>query len=174
MTGLHTQVIKTDSKFPARAHMVTTRLERSIITDKLAFEYRPDRKWHRVQKVCFWLLNKIGAFHRKTVEQVYFDKLQAEDLHKLIFSALESVYKNWWDPQIRDDLVVCVGNQDWAELVSSTAARYWMQPLTYMTGPYRCFNGLDNKSSPFGVQIAVIPWIKGVVVIPRSAVKHIV
>lgn len=174
MTNLSTVVIDRNKRFPTSACVVRVRLLSEVVQSDIHFTFRSDRKWHRVQKVCFWLLRKIGAFKLDTVETVQYSDLQAKDLHTLIQNSIDAVLGgDWGRSSLRDDLVVCVGSADWAELLREYQ-HLLFNPFSYNTGPWRTYDGLDKVSSPFGIQVAVIPWIKGVVVVPRSAVKQIV
>lgn len=41
---------------------VETETIKTSFERKDSFEFRADKKHHRIQKICFWILRKIGAY----------------------------------------------------------------------------------------------------------------
>lgn len=149
-----------------RAELVTQSL---LSPDK--FEFKAGKKYHWLQKTCFKILDWIGCRSLETTTTVVYKDIQANDLLDLVLKSVDAVYRS--SNESREDLVVCIGHQEWSELIGHPymATRNW---FSYSSGPFRTYDGFNRESSPFGVQVAVIPWMKGVVVVPRKAVANVV
>ena len=123
------------------------------------FSFRKDKKWHRIQRACFWLLKKIGAFSRDK-EISYSYKTVAYDPSKVT----EYVHRqaNYiLSRENRHPRYLYVGPQQFHELFNSEVARYMsFAPLSIT----------DQYPAPefAGLKIIVLPWMEGVLVVPED------
>lgn len=161
--------------FPSILATIPSVRKAELVTQSLPspdkFEFKAGKKYHWLQKICFKILDRIGCRSLETTTTVVYKDIQAKDLLDLVLKSIDAVYYS--TNERREDLVVCIGNQEWSELISNPymATHNW---FSYSCGPFRAYDGFNRECSPFGVQVAVIPWMQGVVVVPRKAVANVV
>lgn len=157
------------SRFPKMLRAVS--VPKTFVCED-SFSFNPNRKHHWLQKICLKILAKLGCQRIDTSEVIEYRDLQSDDLLDLIHQSINSVRGSYGSD--RDELVVCVGYGEWTNLIASPQYSGLFYPVHYMTGPFFQYDGISKNISPFGVQVAVIPWMTGVVVVPRNAVADVI
>ena len=116
------------------------------------FQFRDDLKHHWLQKACFWILRKIGAYRKFGSEVVETINVQPESVLTQIFRQREELE----DVHFTDASQIIIGGDDYMEMMSSPEIRQYMEFGADVYSP----KGI------IGLTIKVVPWMKGIVVIP--------
>lgn len=111
------------------------------------YKFRKDKKYHLVQKVCLWVLDKIGA-KANGVDTVY---------NKTVFNSnyfMEKVFTQMDNAQrvfdIRPDILL-IGESDFRDIVGSKDINQIM-----------VFDYSYNYNRELlGLKVCVVPWMKG-------------
>ena len=112
------------------------------------------RGWVPIQRLCFWLLKKIGANSIHETETVYRAPLDGLGLVEKIFKQRSALADEF---NMRPDLLL-IGAKDYQELMGGDPFREAVQ----FGGSYG-FNG-----QIMGLRIVVIPWMEGAIVMRDS------
>ena len=120
---------------------------------KESFEFREDRRYLWVQRVCFYLLRKIGAHRRGEKVTVERHRLDAKTFMERIFKQKDALQYEFSVSPKR----LLIGAKDYADLMHegmasqafSFQAEYWKNKTVY------------------GLTVTVIPWMEGVLVMPE-------
>ena len=123
------------------------------------FELRKDKPFVFAQKVCFWLLRKLGAFvkEEKTVStrtleintEVFLVRLYAQQKHLLAFYDLTASE-------------ILMGSIDYAEMMKEQVQLFPFQfVVTTQTN-------VGRTTSVCGLTVKVIPWMSGVLIMPSK------
>ena len=115
------------------------------------FTYRKDRPYKWLQRICLWVLKKLRANYEEELKV----------LHTKVFD-VNNIIENILEQQLLVEFVhnykpktILIGSGDMRELIGDPMIQSMM---SYMyTGNKREFNGLTIK---------VIPWMKGVLLVP--------
>jgi hypothetical protein len=131
---------------------VQTEEKRTQYFRKDAYSFRKDRPYHRLQRLCFWILQKIGAFDvgenltytRHTIDtQSFMERLFRQQSH------LEGYFN-------RRPKRLLIGAEDFAVMMGSEEIR---QQLIFRTE-------YGHGREIMGLQVEVIPWMRGILVMP--------
>ena len=120
--------------------------------DTEAFELRRDRPAVWLQKACFFVLRKLGAFHigeRVTIERHFID---AKTFMGRLFLQQEGIEQFFNIEPKR----LLIGAEDYAELMHEAVAT---QTFSFQAEYWR-------RREIFGMTVQVIPWMRGVLVMP--------
>ena len=122
----------------------------TIVKDQ--FEFRKDKKYHRLQRVLFWILAKIDCCVRS--EKVYFERhiIDSTNFMDNLFAQngeLVGIYS-------MEGKTLLIGPKEYSEMTGNPEVR---QVFEFPTEYY--LNG-----RVMGMSIKVIPWMKGMLVVP--------
>lgn len=159
--------------YPQEVRMLRASTTRRLELKPNQYEFNPRGKLVWLQRLCFWVLDRLHCQARDYVETVTYAPLQGKDIQELVLNSIRTV-KHDVNPDIANDLVVCIGTKEWCELMNLNHIARYFGSFYYNTGPYGYYDGWSRQNSPFGIQVAVIPWMSGVVVVPRDAVANVV
>jgi hypothetical protein len=124
------------------------------------FEFSPHQGWVFIQRICFWLLNKIGA-HKHETTTVYTRSPQQNN------SLLQSLVgqEGQWIELIHNNRAkrIYIGPEDNAEL-QSISDGLGMRPFSF-TGRIKTRNG-PLEQTWHDIPITVIPWMNGAIIVP--------
>lgn len=145
--------------------VTTYHMLRSVewVTSPDKYQYDPKGRWPWLQRACFWVLKKLGAFASFSEEHIQRVDI---DLDKLV----EAVMRNRADVEMlyrKRAKYLVVGADKFYELSVSVQPHY----MTF-TVPHQ-FNarvGYNNRPMPqmfAGLQVIVVPWIDGMFVLPE-------
>ena len=124
------------------------------------YEYSPRSGWKAVQRLCFWLLGRIGAFSHEAIS-VQSITLDAKRLSAaLISNHLTEVHRLMSTPAR-----IVLGAEDWHDLMGDpniqSAVRF--QAPVDLRKP--------GHESLLGVDVTIIPWMRGLVILPKETEK---
>jgi hypothetical protein len=136
-------------------YIETERRVTSYVNKEL-FEFRKDKKHHWLQKLCFWVLSKIGS--HSIGEKVSYTQHRIDTPN-----FMEKLYRQkhgLLDLYNAEGERLLIGNDEYMELTGNPEIRHMM----HFTGEYRGRHG-----ELLGMKITVIPWMSGILVVPRDA-----
>lgn len=113
------------------------------------FAFRPDRKWHWVQRFCFWVLRKIRAYQSVAYSTSTAVRLDRDKLMPAVYALLKEATKSQFNSIER----IVMGGEDFRRLMESPDLPRSM--------------ALNVPGTLLGFPLQVVPWIEGVMVIPR-------
>lgn len=120
------------------------------------YQYRPQAGWRWVQRVCFWLLAKIGAYATTMCKSAEIHIDGAKLSVGLVSRHLSEVRHMGFTPSR-----LLIGAEDYAELMGDKAVQ---QAL-------RFHSPLDIRSRDFqifGIDVTIVPWMRGLLVVPAE------
>jgi hypothetical protein len=116
------------------------------------YAYRANGKLPLLQRLCFWILSRLGA---QWVEETFKTKrvsFHSDDLMHAISKQRQEVFKML----SREPTTLLIGAQDFEELMHIPDIR-----------EHFAFDVRYNKDRRIlGLRIEVIPWMRGLVVMP--------
>lgn len=125
-----------------------------------AYEFRPERKWHWLQRLCFRVLDKIGAHQLLTVTKRTYGPLNPNrSLEEALFNAVQNVMD--FERFVEEDLYVIMGPKQARQYMSTQEFRH---TVTWQTNVRVCRYGQIDRI--YGVKCQVVPWIDGFAVVP--------
>lgn len=117
-----------------------------------AFVFRKDRKYHWLQKACFWLLGKIGAYdHGETVTYVRH-RIEARTFMDRLFKQRAQLLSFF----NREPKRLLIGAEDYAEMMQTA-------PISQQFS-FQAEYGRNRQIC--GLTVEVIPWMRGILVMP--------
>ena len=132
--------------------------EFKTVTDNNAFAIREDRPHLWLQKACCWVLGKLGAHRRDTQTKIEYRTIDADNFMDRIAKQHESVF----ELLNRRPKKILIGAQDYAELMRETTIHY---PFAF-NASYEI--GERGVARIMGLEVQVIPWMRGVLVVPSD------
>jgi hypothetical protein len=132
-----------------------TLCERRVPFEKLtAFQFRKDRPAHWLQKACFFVLQKLGAFYMAETVTIERHTLDARTFMERLFKQQEGIARffNY------DSTTLLIGAEDYAELMHEASAS---QAFAFRAD-FGC------GSTILGLKVHVIPWMRGCLVLPDA------
>lgn len=132
--------------------------EFKTVTDSSAFTVREDRPHIWLQKACCWVLGKLGAYRQDTQTKIEYRTIDADSFmvriakqHSAVFELLNRRPKE-----------LLIGAQDYAELMHETESHHMFSfDATYTRGEH-------GGRTVMGLKVRVIPWMRGVLVVPND------
>lgn len=124
-------------------------------TDK--FEFRRDRGWLRLQRLCFWLLGKIGAYSNGIEVKIEQHTINAKSFIENVLAQscnLELFYQ-------QRPTQLLIGAEDYAQMMrdSETTQRFSFDCKYYIS--HR-----GGEQTVCGLKVHVIPWMRGMLAMP--------
>lgn len=127
-----------------------------IATDSSAFTVREDRPHLWLQKVCCWVLGKLGAYRQDTRTKIEYRTIDADSFMVRIAKQRAEVFKLL----NRAPKELLIGAEEYVELMRETPAHY---PFNFEAQYMR---GERGVAQIMGLKVRVIPWMRGVLVVP--------
>ena len=132
--------------------------EFKTVTDNSAFSIREDRPHLWLQKACCWVLGKLGAYRVDTQTKIEYRTIDADSFITRIVKQRESVFA-LTNHEPRE---LFIGAQDYAELMHETVSAHMFSfDAVYMRGE-------RGARTVMGLRVRVIPWMRGVLVMPKE------
>lgn len=117
-----------------------------------AFGLTPERGWVWLQKLCIWVLRKLGCFYNKPEVEIKRHIIAPDDFMERFFKQSNALE----DLRMRPAAIL-VGAEDYRDLMqSSLANEAFSFPARYGHGGQIC-----------GLEVIVLPTIRGMVVLPE-------
>lgn len=126
------------------------------------FRYRPDRGWLLVQRLCFWILDKLGCYaidHKVEFRSV---RIEGDKLLQGLMRQQENLIQHY---HVHGERVL-VGSKQFCEIMND---EYLNQPINFEV-PYWVTEGRGDKYTLAGMKVSVIPWMEGILVMPKEIV----
>lgn len=126
---------------------------------KDAFEFREDRPAHWLQRLCLWTLRKLGC--HASLETVKIERHVIGRKGERFTDAILRQADNLLDFN-RQPARLLIGAEDYAKLMGEP---------TFETGfnfhtEYNIGNGRGRRPTVCGLTVEVIPWMRGMLVMP--------
>lgn len=119
------------------------------------FKYNSEKKYRWLQKLCFWCLKKLHCQYME--EQIQTTQVQLNTKHLLDF-VMEQIITIERDHYMTPGIIF-VGSNNFKRFCDSRHDDLIMTPI-------------DLKSpSLHGIKLQVVPWMEGILVIPREMLK---
>ena len=144
---------------------VNMRETRRLLVLNDTFQFTANKKYHRTQRILFWILRKIGCYAQVqeiSLESVRFDKKDfVERLHEMRRGIL-NLYRE-------EGKYLLIGGEACHELTGYLASSKFS--FSCQANFYK-----DNgRMEVVGLNIVVIPWMEGMLVVPdlgRESFRH--
>ena len=120
--------------------------------DIKAYEFRKDRPLKYLQKVCCFILHKIGAYHIKK-EMLVTRRVITDEFMEQIFRQVEGIESYFGRKPTR----ILIGAFDYKNLMNED---HFAKNIFTFNTQYN--HGLEI----IGLRVDVIPWMKGILVLP--------
>lgn len=140
-------------------HKITFRKNTPItkhFEDTSSFSFRYDKKYHFVQKLCFLILNKIGAYTKNVSYESSYQTLtiNTDDFINNILAQREELFHTYgFLPE-----KILIGSKNFAKLMSTVD---FENVLQFKASYYY------NKKI-MELDVTVIPWMEGIIVMPAE------
>lgn len=166
------------SAFPYRRHTITAMrgtLHKYIQAEPAAYEFRKDRGWHWLQRLCFWVLRKIGAQRLATIKTVTYGPFERNDkLSEAIFQLVENALG--WPRFDEIQWQIVMGRDTYRTLISDKELAHafgFLYPLE-VRSPYPNFGPFDpyTRGQVYGIDITVLPWVDGFALVPKTSLAY--
>lgn len=130
------------------------------------FSFQPNRGWVLAQRLCFWFLRRIKCYHYTeytTLRRIYVDRSASLDE---IMRQQAHLYGSLG----RGGELLLIGADDWTKIIGTQPLMFG--PMTF-DGDYFVPNYWgDNTPQRRRMRICVIPWMRGMVLVPREALDR--
>jgi hypothetical protein len=136
---------------------VQVRQTKKHIEHKNAFEYNKNLGINWLQKLCFWYLKKIKAFHYSEVIDVHtVTPNQQQKIFDLVRDQINSCYRLTG----KSATTLYIGLDDIHDVLDDASIKWYAQfPIKSRVS----FNG--EYPNIMGLNVVVIPWMNGVLVV---------
>lgn len=152
-----------------RVEALKTVYEKTTLEVKDHYQFRPDRKYHWLQKLCLWALRKLGCYALTTNTNIVKHVVNTDTLMQGIFAQLGELaaiynYKGQ---------VLLVGYEEFSQLqgfpINHPLSIYCDYMWQEYAGMKEDFSGPVYKRTAMGLRVIVIPWMKGFLIVPKEA-----
>lgn len=130
----------------------------TVELDKI-FSFRKDRKYHWIQKACFWILDKIDCKHVIKKDSVKYETVNIGNIFHQLQENIAEIHKNY---NVKPGKLF-IGREEYYELIKM-ACPSMMFSVVNQTNPDR---------NLFGLEVTVVPWMKGMVVLPERWERYV-
>ncbi len=135
---------------------IETQAIKKLTEFKDGFEFRSDKKYHSIQKVCFWILIKIGAYRRESVVTYKRYTISPDSFMERLFRQNNYLQREF---NVKPSELF-IGAEDYAIMMGSDE----MKQMLSFNATYSHRDGYG--SHVMGLRIHVIPWMRGIIVMP--------
>jgi hypothetical protein len=150
-----------------------SRLSRSVHTHRDKFTLRKERGWVWLQRLCFWVLRKIGAYHLETIETVTYGPFDRnEKLSQRLFDIVEETLG--WDTFDDTQWMVVMGRDEFRQLDQD---KELLHVFGFVIGmemrrPIRNRFGEYKVGTFHGIDVVVLPWVEGMTLVPKTSLAY--
>jgi len=160
---------------PQTVEMMKGRLELFPTTVEDAFEFRKDRGWRWLQRLCFWVLKKIGAHRHITVEKVSYGPFDNAQIGGRVFEIVESTIG--WRNFDASEWMLVMGRDAYRELVNDRELFHafgFIKTLEVRHGPSNPVGPYFDyvRGQVYGIDIMVVPWVNGMALVPNMSLAY--
>ncbi len=121
-----------------------------------SFEFSRDKGFIYIQKLCFWFLAKIKAYHTDYHETVETFTIDAESFMDKLFAQKDFIEAEFNIIPSK----MYIGASDYHKLMGELNKN---QYLNFNAEYYYCSE--EGRPKIFGLEIYVIPWMEGILLV---------
>jgi hypothetical protein len=136
---------------------IQTKITERQFINPIAFTFTPEKGWSLLQRLCFWVLGKIGCQKVETAQEFERVVLDLNKISEKIMCQHEEIL-NFYNYHRADRLLI--GADDFREL-QATPLFDQIVSFSIPNGP-RC-----TAFKLMGMKVTVVPWMRGVLVLPE-------
>lgn len=125
-------------------------------TNKALYEFQPQQKWQWLQRACFRVLDWIGAHHQETIETISIE-VAPQDIIRHLMAQIDTVRLFHEGGPTR----VMMGPRNFNGLRNRPDSWHYIE-LPRINGEM----GYGNEVRVFGLDVTIVPWLDGVLVLP--------
>ena len=128
---------------------------RELFTQQDTFTYKPERGWAWAHRACLWVLARIGCHN--TYERLKHTRylIPTDDVFGAIVAQIDAREAIAY----RDATTVYMGPEDLQRIIGADVGR------NYIEFHARGSLGVDGAVRVFGLNVKVIPWMRGILVV---------
>lgn len=140
------------------------------------FEFRKDQGWHWLQRLCFWVLRKIGAQQLATMETVTYGPFERNDkLSETIFQLVEQTIG--WPDFDESEWQLVMGRDTYRTLISDKELAHafgFLYPIEVRSPSPPRFGAFEQytRGQVHGIDITVLPWVDGFALVPKKSLAY--
>jgi hypothetical protein len=130
---------------------------------KDAFEFKPVKRFHFLQRWTFQLLRWYGSLQHQRVKQTDYVRftLDTGAFMQRLIDQQEELFRHWNEAPG----VLLIGAKDFQELMHTPEIRHHLEfvaPMTFQNG--------DPWERPrlMGLEVEVVPWMEGMILMPEG------
>lgn len=142
-------------KHPYQVQFIKTSetLSWTILED--AWSLRTDFRWKWMQRLARWVIRKIGVNAREPVMEIERALIDPPAIMEKLFAQRRALLDMHHEPRR-----LLIGSEDFAELMLQPEMRH------HFTIDCEYYKGGRDGRRVIGLQIEVIPWMRGLLVMP--------
>lgn len=127
---------------------------------KTVYEFKKDKKYHWLQKLCIKILDKLGCQKQECkidIEHIIVDKI---DLLEKLFTCSNVLRREGKQPEM-----LLIGAEDFEKLTNAPRVRDSLVFDLQYSQHY------GSKMEILGMKIVVVPWMHGILPITKDLLK---
>lgn len=125
------------------------------------YEFTPGQGWTWLQRICFWILKKIGANHYDTKVDIKRVEINLNELTDAVLRQAAEVYER----ENKKPAYLIIGRKQEMELTRQASNHLFMFHVPHT---YRANVSSRHYENIFaGMKVVVVPWIDGIFVLPE-------
>lgn len=128
------------------------------------WQIRPSGRWESLQRFAQWFLAKTKASHPFVDEEVKVERCYING-DKFIERLLKqrASHIEWG----REPKTLLIGSRDYAELMCEEEMHH---AFSFVSDLHM---GRDGRRMVFGLEVQVIPWMEGILVMPSDGTRRV-
>ena len=120
------------------------------------YQLRADRKMLWLQRICFWVLKKIGARAVRTDLLIKKNTIDIKNLFDLVLRQQYELYGKY----LLESRHLLVGYDEYSKFMDGTLNSHF----AFEVPKHQLNNGLVVS----GMRVTLVPWMSGVLVLPKE------
>jgi hypothetical protein len=142
------------AKYIRDVDFVTLDLHEGLKPVPDAYMFRADRPARWLQRTCLWILSKLGATAQISTTEVRRVRLDGEGFMARLYAQKRELFDQFG----YDASTLLIGSEEYEQLMGSPEVYQLMR----FTAPY------ELRGQVFGLNVRVVPWMSGMVVLPTK------
>lgn len=122
-----------------------------------AYQFRKDLGHHWLQKICFWILKKLGCYYFDYKSEFTTVAVDPDNFMEKLFQQQSALLDLDRRPK-----TLLIGGEDFQRLMSTREISQYM----YFEGRYKYLRLIET------LEVHVIPWMQGMLVMPGRYVVN--
>jgi hypothetical protein len=122
--------------------------------DTTSFKLRTDKKYPFIQKICCFIMKKLGAYNQDILYEYQSTTIDTDDFIKKILEQQQELMQTYG--MLPKEILI--GSADYAKLMNDEDYKTKFSfGCTYHYG-----------ADIFGLKVNVIPWMEGILIMPEE------